>query len=677
MSRSIRMTDENQPSKIQKCMDARYYGLTEDEQLIGLLKAEFPVNDCWIDTDSEDGDKTICKKDDMICKMVKGEFLKDPSVRRALVEVITLRSRAITRRRDSSRPSSLSEKMDDHADINRENEEERTVAVCLDAPAVTDVVLKIITTFDEAKAIDLRGVAGLTDDKILKALLETPADMLDNREFYAAQHRICPKSFAITVVEALVRCVSCKDHNVLHRLTFDAPYDMIVTSDFSALKSALDYFDDRGPLGHAIRVSKDVTCPIEQDTRIMSRMANFNLGNLRRRQKNKDVCPTIEMFKKKFAKKSLDVLDDEFFARFGDHVVAAGGSIAECLQDDVYVENNDIDLFIHGIKDVASAARLVEDVVQYVLRKINSIESTSLPSWDNPRKNVIVDVTNNSTNITLYNLRYEFPEVHMEIQIVMRLFGSIQQLLVYFDHGACRFGFDGRNVHVTASALFAQKNRMFFLEPAMQSYSRRLLKYFLRDFTPLVPVTKGYELCVSHVFGKHQDDEELRHMLQWKTLASILAYRKLRSRDYLQWLNRERNNTTTLNSIDDYPLKNGDPEQAKTSDMSGSQGRDMQFMMNISAKGQSSDYYRDKWYNTRCTKRDILWNAYPNICNPDPELAFTYDVYPEFVVSNTTGHVTVGDVFHHVRDDVWRWKVDKPMVNLVGSGINFFQISDN
>lgn len=517
-----------------------------------------------------------------------------------------------------------------------------TCDVCLDASALADVVLAMLENFTDGDYEALQFLCGLTDDRIAKALLEMPVDMLPNRDYYVAQATVSRVSFIITLTEALTRSVCIKNPDAQHNLDFHEPYSMLATTDFDRLRDTMSKLDQRDELKEGIR-HKKMVCPIPHDEK------PFTVTRLEERmKKGMEICSDFSDVKFDIHHKSRGLLDESFFRKFGANVVAAGGSVNNAFQKYHRPDTkSDIDLFFHGVLSTSHAARLTAEMVDHIFEGIKN---------GDPHHDVVLDITRNSVNITLLALdTYGQLYTDLEIQIVTRLFTSIRELLVFFDHGACRFAYDGRRLYATASALFAQQNGHFVIDVNLLTYVNRLLKYAKRGYTCLCPVTQGYMNCVSHVFGLRHSDAELRQMVKGGKLLALLAFRVMRSRwETAEEWERPENGRTKLN---DAPATH-EPKGC----LSGKHGRVILNMVDPRCDGG--------WYAERLRAGDIVWQYFP--VSEGLRRCF---LHPQ---EDCKSREMVGpgcrEVLTRAAVDQWRWKVDQPCVNLVGDGSRYCEI---
>ncbi|KAH7311442.1 hypothetical protein B0I35DRAFT_481406 [Stachybotrys elegans] len=187
------------------------------------------------------------------------------------------------------------------------------------------------------------------------------------------------------------------------------------------------------------------------------------------------IAPSLDQFKKNFqlfCERSLDDLD-------WSNVVAAGSAVVTALlpvpakyqgskraQREYYHEklapSSDVDLFIWGLDEQAA------------IDKIEQIERCV-------KNNVLAETTTIRTKNTI-TIVSEYPTRH--VQIVLRLYKSISEILSGFDVDCSCFVFDGTQVFGSPrgiTSLCAQTNTVD-LTRRSPSYEKRLAKYARRGF---------------------------------------------------------------------------------------------------------------------------------------------------------------------------------------------------
>ena len=179
-----------------------------------------------------------------------------------------------------------------------------------------------------------------------------------------------------------------------------------------------------------------------------------------------DTLPVFRQNLQTFSQKSLDKLD-------WSNVVIAGGAVTACLlstPDATYSKEfyeqlhpcSDIDIFLYGLTKI-NAREKIKDIARCIRESTNN--------W-----NIATRTTNALTIITGYPIRH--------IQIILRIYNSISQILTGFDVDCACTAYDGQNVYATPRAITALATQCnnIDLERRSPSYENRLLKYRLRGF---------------------------------------------------------------------------------------------------------------------------------------------------------------------------------------------------
>jgi hypothetical protein len=195
----------------------------------------------------------------------------------------------------------------------------------------------------------------------------------------------------------------------------------------------------------------------------------------RRANASPAMTPTLDEFKtnfKIFSEQSLDDLD-------WSNVVAAGSSVVTSMLPvpeeyktskralrNHYHENlapsSDVDLFIWGLDEKAAMEKIEQ--IETSIRGCILSESTTIRT-----KNAITIVS-------------QYPTRH--IQIVLRLYKSVSEILTGFDVDCSCFAFDGSQVYATPRGItsFLSQSNTIDLSRRSPSYESRLAKYARRGF---------------------------------------------------------------------------------------------------------------------------------------------------------------------------------------------------
>jgi hypothetical protein len=162
----------------------------------------------------------------------------------------------------------------------------------------------------------------------------------------------------------------------------------------------------------------------------------------------------------------------------GLRLVVAGGSVRDAL---AYAPISDYDLFLVGghsrdRRDTAKALEVVEMAVRVlVLTHLHSVD------------NLVVVLTDHVVTVCMHD---EEESTCTVVQLVLRWFDSIENLLCNFDMDACKYAWDGRDFWTTDMAEHARRSRTVLVDPAQHSTPRRLLRYARKGYRVIVPTTE-------------------------------------------------------------------------------------------------------------------------------------------------------------------------------------------
>ncbi|KAK4938155.1 hypothetical protein LTR66_015120, partial [Elasticomyces elasticus] len=192
------------------------------------------------------------------------------------------------------------------------------------------------------------------------------------------------------------------------------------------------------------------------------------------------IVPTVEEFRKNFALFTEGCLSDIDWS----NVVAAGSAVVTSLlpvpeqyrnskrglrkyYHDIFAPASDVDLFLYGLNE------------EQAIEKIKHIE-------DQIKNTILYETTTVRTKNTI-TIASQYPNRH--VQIVLRIYRSISEILTGFDVDVSCAAFDGRQVYASPRAIAAyitQVNRID-LTRRSPSYENRLSKYSHRGFEVFWP----------------------------------------------------------------------------------------------------------------------------------------------------------------------------------------------
>ncbi len=169
-----------------------------------------------------------------------------------------------------------------------------------------------------------------------------------------------------------------------------------------------------------------------------------------------------ENFNMEFSKKTFDLLT---YINW-DNIIIAGGSLVNIITKSTE-KISDVDMFVYGL-DAKSAKKKVDHVINAIKQKSTDMNYETRVYMN---KNVI--------NIYVFDKKKL-----LQIQIILRLYDTLAQVLVGFDVDCCCIAFNGTNLLVTQRGLNAIKYRVNVanLSRRSPSYENRLIKYSFRGF---------------------------------------------------------------------------------------------------------------------------------------------------------------------------------------------------
>lgn len=148
-----------------------------------------------------------------------------------------------------------------------------------------------------------------------------------------------------------------------------------------------------------------------------------------------------------------------------NNILIAGGAIT-CIFRDEHIE--DLDIFFYGISPQDAQARMEELIIL--------IQNVFIGHRFAYVKN-------------RYTLTLRIDDLHLEFQFIFRCYNSISEILHSFDNGSSAIGFDGQRLYVTELGHLAMKYGFNVVDLTKRNltYERRLVKYFNRGFSIMMP----------------------------------------------------------------------------------------------------------------------------------------------------------------------------------------------
>lgn len=167
-------------------------------------------------------------------------------------------------------------------------------------------------------------------------------------------------------------------------------------------------------------------------------------------------------FNMEFSKKTYDLLT---FMNWSN-VVVAGGSIVNIITKSGS-KLNDIDLFVYGLDKEKGLAK-IDHIINSIKQKATVLNYETR-----------VYMNDHVINIYVFDTKKL-----LQVQIILRLYDTLAQIMVGFDVDCCCVCYNGKSIQTTQRGLFALKHRVNLasLTRRSPSYENRLIKYSARGF---------------------------------------------------------------------------------------------------------------------------------------------------------------------------------------------------
>jgi len=157
------------------------------------------------------------------------------------------------------------------------------------------------------------------------------------------------------------------------------------------------------------------------------------------------------------------------------NVIVAGGCISNTLNRTCTKKNiSDIDLFIYGLDEENAKIKITE--------LVNSVENYCKDMF-----NTDLHILKNKFVISL--IPHTITKRQHKVQIIIRLYKNIYEVLAGFDVDASAIAYNGRDIYLTKRSLnaFQTKYNVVDLSRRSPSYESRLYKYNKRGFGIYIP----------------------------------------------------------------------------------------------------------------------------------------------------------------------------------------------
>jgi hypothetical protein len=182
-------------------------------------------------------------------------------------------------------------------------------------------------------------------------------------------------------------------------------------------------------------------------------------------------CISLSMFKTKFFS-----IFPKFVGFNFSNILIAGGSICDIV---IGRDNkiNDVDIFIYGLTKEEANKRVFE-IINWFEQFNKSLRCVFKENYVSFRTETLTFENN------LLKVKSD-----IKIQIIFKLYASINEILLSFDLGASGIGFDGKKIYMTPLAKFAYETgyNIISLDHESLSYEYRIFKYMKKGFGIILP----------------------------------------------------------------------------------------------------------------------------------------------------------------------------------------------
>ncbi len=297
-------------------------------------------------------------------------------------------------------------------------------------------------------------------------------------------------------------------------------------------------------------------------------------------------------FNMEFSKKTYDLLT---YINW-DNVVVAGGSIVNIVTNS-NAKLNDIDLFVYGL-DKKTAKNKIDHVINAIKQKAADLKYETR-----------VYMNNHVINIYVFDTKKL-----LQIQIILRLYESLAQILVGFDVDCCCVCWDGKNIMATQRGIMALKHRVNLANISRRSpsYENRLIKYSSRGFD--VVTNFNFKDIYNKMFFMNSNnygftrllEQELINNGQLKNIifSNTLKLRKVSNytnnySNYVKYNLEITNVVDTENCITKYNANVEDPE-LKFRKYSNKEVEFLETNVMEQFTGSFNPITNDAWINNKC-----------------------------------------------------------------------------
>lgn len=178
-----------------------------------------------------------------------------------------------------------------------------------------------------------------------------------------------------------------------------------------------------------------------------------------------------------------------------ENVLIAGGATMNCLLGRAWT--SDVDIFLYGLSREKANVKIKAILEAMYNSYADYFSITKDDITENEVKAHMLSAIETIRNDNCVTVRFDGGQ---EIQIILRLYESIGEILENFDIGSCSVGYDGDEIYFSKRGVRAYETFTNVIEPEKRSttYEYRLLKYWNRGFKIVLPDLDVKKLSTSN-----------------------------------------------------------------------------------------------------------------------------------------------------------------------------------
>lgn len=167
-----------------------------------------------------------------------------------------------------------------------------------------------------------------------------------------------------------------------------------------------------------------------------------------------------------------------------ENILIAGGATMNCLLGSNWA--GDVDIFLYGLTREKANEKVKEILKAIYDSYADYLLATKDDITENEVKTHMLSAIETIRNNNCVTVRFDNGQ---EIQIILRLYASIEEILDNFDIGSCSVGYDGDEIYLSKRGVLSYETFANVIEPEKRSttYEYRLLKYWNRGFKIILP----------------------------------------------------------------------------------------------------------------------------------------------------------------------------------------------